>query len=100
MQQDLEKHAQECGSWQPADSMVKMSQDVGTLQPDPVLVVPKVVEKEWKLNTRRELRRVPEVIGHGKISTNYKPGTEGHEILSRLNDCEVVLVDEAHNLLQ
>jgi superfamily II DNA or RNA helicase len=80
-----------------ADSMVKMSQDVGTLQPDPVLVVPKAVEKEWKLNTRRELRRVPEVIGHGKISTNYKSGTEGHEILSRLNDCEVVLVDEAHN---
>ncbi len=28
-----------------AGSMVKLSQDAGTLQPDPVLVVPKAVEK-------------------------------------------------------
>lgn len=80
-----------------ADSMVKLSQDVGTLHPDPVMVVPPAVEKEWRRSTRRELSRVPEIIGHGKISRSYKQGTEGAEMLNRLNDCEVVLVDEAHN---
>jgi superfamily II DNA or RNA helicase len=80
-----------------ADSMVRMSQESGSLNPDPVMVVPKAVKKEWVRGSRRELKRVPEVIKHGQISISPPHGTEGAEILNRLNNCEVVMVDEAHN---
>lgn len=80
-----------------ADTMIKNSQENSPLNPDPILVVPSAVQKEWRREVRRELRRTPDVIGHGQISHNYKKNTEGAEILDRLTDTTVVLVDEAHN---
>ena len=80
-----------------ADTMIKNSQENSPLNPDPILVVPSSVQKEWRREVRRELRRTPDVIGHGQISHNYKENTEGAEILDRLTDTTVVLVDEAHN---
>lgn len=80
-----------------ADAMIKNSQENSPLNPDPILVVPSAVKKEWRREVRRELRRTPDVVGHGQISRNYKENTEGAEILDRLTDTTVVLVDEAHN---
>ena len=80
-----------------ADAMIKNSQENSPLNPDPILVVPSAVQKEWRREVRRELRRTPDVVGHGQISHNYKENTEGAEILDRLTDTTVVLVDEAHN---
>lgn len=80
-----------------ADAMIKNSQDSNPLTPDPILVVPSSVQKEWRREIRREIGRTPDVVGHGQISHNYDPDSEGAEILERLTDTTVVLVDEAHN---
>ena len=80
-----------------ADAMIKNSQDNNPLSPDPILVVPSSVQKEWRREVRREIGRTPDVVGHGQISYNYEPDSEGSEILERLTDTTVVLVDEAHN---
>lgn len=80
-----------------ADAMIKNSQDSNPLTPDPILVVPSSVQKEWRREVRREIGRTPDVVGHGQISHNYDPDSEGAEILERLTDTTVVLVDEAHN---
>lgn len=80
-----------------ADSMIKRTQKMTSIYPDPVLAVPNGVEKEWRREFRREVSRVPEIITHGKISGNPQEGTEKFEILERLTDAPVLLVDEAHN---
>ena len=81
-----------------ADAMIKNSQDNNPLSPDPMIVVPSGVRKEWELEVRKELNKTPDVIGHGQISYNYKDEESTNCIArNRIYDTTVVLVDEAHN---